>query len=394
MRPALSLILCSRNDSYMGNSRWRLETALNYVAEQAEALGRRQDLEVLVADWGSEIPLARVVRLGAAARRMVSFLTIPPSLAATLQQDSPFPEVLALNAAARLARGEYIGRIDQDTLTGARFLEVFFDLYEGRRAVSFPLAGTLMFSRRRAVPYRFATRCPPLWQVDRFVAWSGSRLRLKNAPPWAPFYVNSVGIWMVHRDLWSECGGYDETMLYMGAMESNMIARLMNKYPLVDLGRLVDHAFFHLEHHQPWASRSCWADRRPNDEAHTLEVARRTMNPNGESWGLAAYALGLESCTAAESEPDAPPSPYARVAFAFVFLTVSLQVWAESRLVRLWGTPWRMKRAAMLWRHRLAVARATVRGRPVSDWRRALQDRWVHRDQGPLVYPRNIIDAD
>jgi hypothetical protein len=131
--PVLSLILCSRNDEYMGNSRWRLETTLNYVADQVEALGRTKDVEVLVADWGSDIPLRDVLRLTPAAAGIVSFMLIPPEIARALQKDSPFPEVLALNAAARRARGAYIGRIDQDTLVGRRFLEAFFDLYDGER---------------------------------------------------------------------------------------------------------------------------------------------------------------------------------------------------------------------------------------------------------------------
>src|SRR5437867_5978425 len=88
-RPALSLILCSRNDEYMGNSRWRLETTLNYVATQVEALGRSKDVEVLVADWGSEVPLREVLRLTPAAAAIVSFMLIPAEIARPLQKDSP-----------------------------------------------------------------------------------------------------------------------------------------------------------------------------------------------------------------------------------------------------------------------------------------------------------------
>ncbi len=117
--PVLSLILCSRNDQYMGNSRWRLETALNYVAGRVEALGRERDVEVLVADWGSEVPLREVVRLGPTAARIVSFVTVPPALARDLQRDSPFPEVLALNAAARRARGR-VHRADRSGHAGRR----------------------------------------------------------------------------------------------------------------------------------------------------------------------------------------------------------------------------------------------------------------------------------
>src|SRR5580765_5295299 len=122
----LSLILCSRNDAYMGNSRWRLETTLNSLGERVRRWGRSGDVEVVVADWGSDVPLSDVVTLEPAAAEIVSFITIPPAIARARQGDSPFPEVLALNAAARRVRGDYIGRIDQDTIVGDWFFRWFF----------------------------------------------------------------------------------------------------------------------------------------------------------------------------------------------------------------------------------------------------------------------------
>lgn len=80
-RPVLSLILRSRNDSYMGNSRWRLQTTLNYVANRLSEMERLDDVEVLVADWGCEFPLSEVLQLSPAAARVVSFLHIPPDTA-------------------------------------------------------------------------------------------------------------------------------------------------------------------------------------------------------------------------------------------------------------------------------------------------------------------------
>ena len=80
-KPVLSLILCSRNDQYLGNSRWRLQTALNYLAQKVHELGREEDVEVIVSDWGSEIPLHSVLELDSIAERIVSFVIIPPTLA-------------------------------------------------------------------------------------------------------------------------------------------------------------------------------------------------------------------------------------------------------------------------------------------------------------------------
>jgi hypothetical protein len=122
-KPLLTLVLCSRNDQYKGNSRWRLETTLNYAAQRVDELCREEDVEILVADWGSEIPVREVVQLSPTAANIVSFILIPPAIARDLQKDSPFPEVLALNAAAQRARGQYIGRTTKIRLSAAVFSE-------------------------------------------------------------------------------------------------------------------------------------------------------------------------------------------------------------------------------------------------------------------------------
>jgi hypothetical protein len=259
----LSLILCSRNDNYMGKSRWRLQTTLNYVADHVESLGREKDVEVLVADWGSEIPLQEVLQLTPSAAKITSFVLISSDIARQLQKDSPFAEVLALNTAARRARGTYVGRIDQDTLVGRRSLEVFFELHEGRRKLEVPLDRALLFSNVRMVPYRFAVRSPSLRAVKGFVAKFRRRLKI-DITSRHPFYWYGVGIWLVSRDIWHACGGYDEEMLHMNGMEINMILRLLPKYPIVNFGEMTDCDFYHLEHYHPFVPRMSSVYRKVN----------------------------------------------------------------------------------------------------------------------------------
>ena len=50
--PLISLILCSRNDSYMGNSRWRLETSINLALLNAKEIGLLDEIEIIVSDLG------------------------------------------------------------------------------------------------------------------------------------------------------------------------------------------------------------------------------------------------------------------------------------------------------------------------------------------------------
>ena len=109
----------------MGNSRWRLETTLNLTLLNAQKANFLEDLEIIVSDWGSETSLREVLQLVPEAESHIKFVHIPKNIAIVEQKDSKFPEVIALNAAAKRADGEYIGRIDNDTIVGEEFFRKF-----------------------------------------------------------------------------------------------------------------------------------------------------------------------------------------------------------------------------------------------------------------------------
>ncbi len=359
----------------MGNSRWRLQTTLNYVAQRVHELDREDAVEVLVADWGSEIPLREVLELSPAAARIVSFILIPPAIARDLQKDSPFPEVLALNAAARRAGGEYIGRIDQDTLIGKRFLQYFFDLYEGRRQLDVPLTSALLFANRRSIPYRFAVRCPPLIHVDTFIRVLGQSFKVWRHNRFCQdvFWTSYVGIWLLHRDLWNACGGYDERLIYYNWMETDMILRLAQNHNVIDLGKMVGYDFYHLEHYSPvaWSAR-IHAMKNPDID---LSNPPKVLQPNGENWGLIQFPLevlrgssnrtGVELTAANEARSSLP---------ALIFLTVATAT--ETVYDKLIVT---LMRASFVWKSRALVAWNTIKGEPVIKWPRLLIRRWIER---------------
>jgi hypothetical protein len=318
----LSLILCSRNDDYMGNSRWRLETTLNSLGEHIRRWGRSHDVEVLVADWGSDVPLADVVTLEPAAAAIVSFVGIPPAIARARQHDSPFPEVLALNAVARRSRGDYIGRIDQDTIVGDWFFKwIFSDVLarDERRET------TLWFANRRDIPFRLAARCPDRRHIERFVRWFGRWLPVRRDNRWFAheYWSSSVGIWLAHRRLWDECRGYDERMIYYNWMETDMIRRLRQSYPLADLGDLTGYDFYHLEHYHPRRAAASRAHVRKNPDIDR-HGRPSVMRPNGHMWGLAECELSVRSSASIREDRRQPGLAAVRDFAAFAVLMVRL----------------------------------------------------------------------
>lgn len=360
--PVLSLVLCSRNDQFMGNSRWRLETTLNYVARNLEELGREKDVEIIVADWGSERPLRDVVKLGAAAAKMVLFMVIPRDIARDLQKDSPFSEVHALNAAARRVNGQYIGRIDADTLVGKRFLCSFFEFCEGSHSLGSPLDSTIIWANRRGIPYRFAARCGSFWQVDRFIRCFGHMLPIDT--PGDPFFDAPVGIWFLPRKCWEECGGYDERLIYWGNMEIDMICRLRTRYKLVHLEEHIDCDFYHLEHYHPLMPRV--TPRRTNPELYD-----NVFDPNGGDWGLARYGLEILPYSSDGAISEKPTRKYTALewpAFLLSLLVVGTQIIWEKALLGVGPALNFVLSFSPVWRRRARVAWKTVCGQPLPRW--------------------------
>lgn len=295
MNTMISFILCSRNDNYMGDPVGRLEIALNYLAANIQLLGREDSVEVIVTDWGSKVPLKEVLNLNTTAANITRFLEVPIAVVKQVQKDSPFAEVLALNAAARHASGQYIGRIDQDTLVGKHFLQTFFEWLDGKRNPGVDLKTSFLFSKRRKIPFQFAKHNLPLKYLESFLALCGKqRLYIEYCLPF--FFYSPVGIMILSKDLWMKLGGYDERLIYWGWMETDIAYRLVVEHKLTDIGPMVQHDFYHLEHYDPRLPRVTPRKRNPEN------VDNLVFHPNGESWGLNEHSLQLYRVSISSSQ--------------------------------------------------------------------------------------------
>ena len=289
--PALTFILCSRNDRYHGNSRWRLETALNFLAHSVEELELTQRVEVIVTDWGSDTPLHEVVELSEVARRITKFLHIPPRIAKKEQKESVFPEVLANNAAIRRARGRFIGRIDQDTLVDGSFLTMFL------RAVSESpgmFERSVLFSGRRSIPRRLTRRSPRLNEVVQFVRCFRRTLPREGRRR-TPWFDMPVGIFILHRRLWMEAQGYDERLIHWGFMETELTMRLGGSHAIVNLEDRFGCPFYHLRH---TGQRLSITGRRKNPRRPIEPAASR------DNWGLGEYKLEFSAAVASAKREE------------------------------------------------------------------------------------------
>ena len=150
----LSLCLSGRNDNYGFNFKRRFVQSMNFLAWSARKAGVEKQIEVVFADWNSEIPLSRVIRLSDGAAKMVRFLEIPPDLAARYNPSfSPFSQSVAFNAALRRAKGAYLGMMPADILLTSYALRNLIGILSGTIPVSFDPRAAVISVPRKNIPF-------------------------------------------------------------------------------------------------------------------------------------------------------------------------------------------------------------------------------------------------
>ena len=124
----ISLVIAARNDNYMGNSNWRLETTVNYIANQLQAVDCLHQVEIIIVDWGSATPLRSVVRMSKAAEQIIRYIEVPIDIHDKVCRGSNFPTPIVLNVGIRRARGEFIALTSGDVLWKGEVFQSLFSL--------------------------------------------------------------------------------------------------------------------------------------------------------------------------------------------------------------------------------------------------------------------------
>ena len=243
--PLISLVISGRNDGFVGDYEWRIQTAFDYLASNLKKLGRLEAVELVFMDWGSEIPLYSKLSLGDDAKRLIRFYQVPVKVGNALGRDSSFPGVLAINAAARRSFGQWIGLTDGDILFTQEFLVGLFDFLEGKKTFNKNPAETLISGFRRHIPWLWMKNRPKIEEID----WAIHRLDWAM-PTDSKKGFGGAGLIMMHRELWQESGGYDERLIYFGWADIELSERITGKYSWMDM-RDLNLYLFHMGHKTP-----------------------------------------------------------------------------------------------------------------------------------------------
>jgi hypothetical protein len=248
----ISFLICSKNDNFEGKPIERLIKVL----ELSSAKMPKDSCEFLIADWGSDVPIFDELKVK--INHPITIYYIPKEITSLF--NTPISEVHCLNFLAKNANYDYVGRIDQDTVVGKRFVDWFSGVELNNIA--------LYWSNRRDMPPGKITEDDTICDLQNEHVCNRKGL------------LYAVGIMMLSKQLWCHIRGYCEENIYRNHMEHEFILRLQQHGPTINIGCALSCPFYHIFH-----TRDEGIKRKNNKDLLTYDWSKS----NDQNWGLELF---------------------------------------------------------------------------------------------------------
>jgi hypothetical protein len=242
-QPILSIITCGKNDQYAGNFLQRLQLNLSKLESNLKKFNIT-DVEILVTDWGSEIPLHTILDI--TNFNFTKFIHIPPHLAHQYSPDSEFSWGQSLNTGYRRSKGEYVFLIDGDSYISLDSFKKLYDLIKNFN----PEDKIFYWGSRYHLPYEIHSSVLNINELDAFVLnwknnksiWKHDKVNLSH------FGGTAMGI-LLSRNICDESTIFYEKLNKWGWTDIEIHNRISSKYSCCGDLEDLDMYFFHLDHH-------------------------------------------------------------------------------------------------------------------------------------------------
>jgi len=282
----LSICMFGRDDDYMLDFRYRITTTINHLARSIKNLGQEDKVEILVTDWGSHAPMAHTLALSPEAAEVCRFIYVPPEvIRATQEGRDDFHTSRAPNAAIRRACGKYIMVYPADTLIQQHSLEQLIRLLDGKIHLPIEVERAFFLLPRIDVPWQFLERRPNLDEWDRYLLLIAKNTPIEPTKWFARF--GGAGALMIHRRLWHELRGLDESLIGWGWNDVDLGMRASQNYPWLSLSTL-GIFLYHMEHPRTGRRQSAFTKTNP-------ERFNAAFHMNNKDWGLGGYELEIQA---------------------------------------------------------------------------------------------------
>lgn len=293
----LTIITVGRNDNYAGNFRYRLVTCINYLARSLKKINRLNDVEILITDWNSELPLVEDMPLLEEAAEICNFITVSPELAKEYNVPGQvFNTAASLNIALRKGQGAFMAIMAGDILISVHAIDALLRILDGTVQVEFDIKKSFCLLGRKTLPDHLTAQELSFEEWDYYLSLGAYRI------PQDLFYAGLGGGasgQLMHRNLWYECRGYDERLTLWGWNDVELTLRMSQYYPWIDLSNF-GVCLWEIGH----KSNPEYIEVSSKWENQNTPIVHKDLVANGEEWGLVKLDLPLSKSSNIYSEEE------------------------------------------------------------------------------------------
>ncbi len=280
----LSICMMGRDDDYMPDFKYRIATVLNHFARNLNKIGRASEVELVITDWGSTLPMAQSIRLSPAAAEMCRFIYVAPEIILKTQGGKEyFHTNRAYNVPFSRAYGRFVMCVGADQLMLQPALDSLLRLLRGKTQLPVDIDNTFFAIPRQQVPWQFVHRQPSLEEWDQYLFLNEYNLGHEDSGLLHSF--GGTAGFLAHKKIWYDLRGCDERLEGWGWSDIDLGYRATQKYPFLFLS-CINVTMYHMGHQPAGRRESALQIQNQNPQIHNT-----SLQVNDSSWGLRDYSL-------------------------------------------------------------------------------------------------------
>lgn len=222
-----------RNDNYLGNFKYRIQTAINYIGINCARSKIKDAIEIIVVDWNSDAPLSQALKLLPDTYDICRYISVTPALLKLHYHSKRiFDTEMAVNVGLRRAISQYAMFIPADILISESTLINLIAILKGERKTIFDPTKTVMCLDRKMLPWQLVEKKLTLMEWDRYIQLCGRHILHDR------YFIGlngGFGGLLLHRDLWEESQGFAENNMSWGLSDTDWGLRMNHKYLSISL---------------------------------------------------------------------------------------------------------------------------------------------------------------
>ena len=275
-KPLISFCTFGKNDDYMPDFLYRLETSINFISDALKKLKLDKKFEIIILDWASDKPFHEILNLRKSHSDLVRFIYVSKEdLAGSKCKADKVPHATAQNISIRRAKGDYVFIGGADTILNTSSLYLLFNLCTKKYLYNFDPDKAYLSVGRRHIPWEIILHKPSVDYLQNYIERKGYDLRNDfGYLKWG----GGAGFIGMHKNAWMSCQGLDEDLNNYGSADTELFLTKQNEMEHIELSS-IGICSYHMEH--PPENRSI--ESKYVRKNYNIFKNNRKKNPN---WGV------------------------------------------------------------------------------------------------------------